>query len=323
MGSSDIKTTGLEHVQAIIDGRVVVPMHETLGFKFREAAEGRVVLTMEPDLSIHGNSLNMTHGGTAASLLNSAMGFAGLTGLPEGKINVPLKYTIDLIRPITSQTGLVRTVGKLTQAGTTKIFSKAHLLDREGRVLAKGSGTYAIRDSSELSYDSSGPRFSPHSHVEIVRADTAQEERAYSEPVQTMVDGKRAIPLHDSLRFEFERATDGQALITVTPDLGRHGNSLGRIHDGVASALIDSAAGFAILANLPEGKFNSVISFDVHVFNALPSAETLQAVGWVDQINDDDAASGAEILDQNSNVLVRGSATSTVRTLSPDFFGGE
>ena len=68
--------TGLEFVQGLADGTLPLnTIAETLGYDIIEAANGRVVITCEPN-DTHLNPAGTVHGGLSATLLDSAMGLA-------------------------------------------------------------------------------------------------------------------------------------------------------------------------------------------------------------------------------------------------------
>ena len=76
--------SGLEFVQGLVDGTLPLnTIAETLGYDVTEAANGRVVVTAEPNGS-HLNPSGTVHGGLAATLLDSAMGLAIRSNSGEG-----------------------------------------------------------------------------------------------------------------------------------------------------------------------------------------------------------------------------------------------
>src|SRR6266700_2417788 len=67
--------SGLEFVQGLADGTLPLNrMAETLRYDVSEAASGRVVVTARPD-EVHLNPAGTVHGGLAATMLDSCMGW--------------------------------------------------------------------------------------------------------------------------------------------------------------------------------------------------------------------------------------------------------
>ncbi len=136
--------TGLEQLQAIIDGRVPAPpISSHIGLHFVSVADGDVVLTALPDESLY-NPIGSVHGGFAATLLDSACGCAVHTTLPTGVGYTTLDLKVSFLRPITTETGMVTAHGWVTRSGRRAAFAEADIRDADGRVLATASSTCLI-----------------------------------------------------------------------------------------------------------------------------------------------------------------------------------
>lgn len=136
--------SGLEFVQALVDGRLPPPpMANTLSFRLVEADEGRAVFTGEPSADFY-NPIGSVHGGWAATVLDSCMGCAVQTTLPAGVGYTTLEFKIDLVRAITSATGPVRGEGRVIKSGRRVALADGELRDGEGRLLARGTTTCLV-----------------------------------------------------------------------------------------------------------------------------------------------------------------------------------
>ena len=136
--------SGLEFVQALIDGRLPSPpMATTLSFRLVEADEGRAVFTGEPSTEFY-NPIGSVHGGWAATVLDSCMGCAVQTTLPAGVGYTTLEFKIDLVRAITGGTGPVRGEGRVIKSGRRVALADGELRDGEGRLLARGTTTCLV-----------------------------------------------------------------------------------------------------------------------------------------------------------------------------------
>lgn len=90
--------SGLQFVQGLADGTLPLNMiAKTLGYDVTEAADGRVVITAEPNDS-HLNPAGTVHGGLAATLLDSCMGLAVQSTLEQGVSQTTLEFKISLLR---------------------------------------------------------------------------------------------------------------------------------------------------------------------------------------------------------------------------------
>ena len=136
--------SGLEFVQGLADGSLPLNMiAETLGYDVVEAVNGRVVVVAEPGTA-HLNPAGTVHGGFAATLLDSCMGLAVQSTLEKGIAQTTLEFKISLLRPITTETGLIKAEGTVLGRGRRIGTAEGRLTDRQGRLLAHGTTTCLI-----------------------------------------------------------------------------------------------------------------------------------------------------------------------------------
>jgi len=137
-------STGLEYLKRIVAGEIPgVPIGETLGFRVIEVERGRIVLAGNPDKRSY-NLIGSVHGGWAASIIDSALALSTLSSLDEKSGFTTLDIKINYLRPITVETGEVRAEGRVIHAGRRVALCEARLTDREGKLLAHGTGTCLI-----------------------------------------------------------------------------------------------------------------------------------------------------------------------------------
>ncbi len=136
--------SGLQFVQGLADGTLPLNMiAKTLGYDVTEAADGRVVITAEPNDS-HLNPAGTVHGGLAATLLDSCMGLAVQSTLEKGVSQTTLEFKISLLRPITPATGLIPAEGVVMSRGRRIGTAEGRITDGNGRLLAHGTTTCLI-----------------------------------------------------------------------------------------------------------------------------------------------------------------------------------
>ncbi|WP_054308789.1 PaaI family thioesterase [Mesorhizobium sp. 1M-11] len=142
--------TGLELLRRVIDGRYPAPpMAYQLSFALTEAEEGRVVFRGMPNEK-HLNPMGGVHGGWAATLLDSALGCVVQTLLAKGEAYATAEFKVNLMRPITPNTGEVVCEGKIMHKGRTLAVSEATMKDSAGRLLAFGTETCSIFSVANL-----------------------------------------------------------------------------------------------------------------------------------------------------------------------------
>jgi uncharacterized protein (TIGR00369 family) len=137
--------TGLELLRAIAAGDARgAPIARLLGFEAVEAEEGRVVFAAVPGPE-HYNPLGVVHGGLAATLLDSAMGCAVHSTLPDGVGYTTLELKVNFTRPITSDTGRVVCEGTVVHPGGRVATAEGRVIaERTGKLLAHGTTTCLI-----------------------------------------------------------------------------------------------------------------------------------------------------------------------------------
>lgn len=135
--------SGLEFFEAWSTGEVTPPMAATLGFDLEDFGDGYVELATTPD-EFHYNPYGTAHGGLAATLLDTATACAVQTRLPAGVGLATLNLSVNYLRPVTSETGPVRCLGKIVSMGRTVAVSEANMTDETGRVLARATATCVL-----------------------------------------------------------------------------------------------------------------------------------------------------------------------------------
>jgi uncharacterized protein (TIGR00369 family) len=107
------------------------------------AEPGRAVFEMEPGPQ-HYNPIGSVHGGIALTLLDSAMGCAVHTTLEQGDRYTTLEVKTNFVRPITSDTGVIRCEGIVLHRGARVATAEGRVTDSVGRLLAHGTTTCLI-----------------------------------------------------------------------------------------------------------------------------------------------------------------------------------
>ena len=136
--------SGLEFMMGIARGEVpAAPIAKALGFRAHEFSHGRAVFRGTPSIDVY-NPIGSVHGGWAGALLDSCMGCAVHTTLPQGMGYTTLEYKINLVRGMTVDTGEVEAIGTVINAGKRVGVSEGTIRDAKGNVLAHGTTTCLI-----------------------------------------------------------------------------------------------------------------------------------------------------------------------------------
>lgn len=139
-------TQGLELLKGMIEGRhPAPPIAETLDFTMVEVSSGKCTFAGYPSRK-HYNPSGTVHGGFAATLLDSAMGCAVHTLVPQGKGFTTLEIKVNYVRPMFENTGEVRCEAQIINMGKTVATADGKILDGKGRLLAHGTTTCLIFD---------------------------------------------------------------------------------------------------------------------------------------------------------------------------------
>ena len=135
---------GLDFVRAIFATQLPEPPIMQTVEPFDCTAEpGLVVIHSEPGLR-HYNPIGSVHGGYAAILLDSAMGLAVQSTLPAGTGYTTLEFKISFVRGMSEASGVIRTEGRVLNAGRRVATAEARITDAKGRLLAHATTTCLV-----------------------------------------------------------------------------------------------------------------------------------------------------------------------------------
>jgi uncharacterized protein (TIGR00369 family) len=138
--------SGVEFLQAVMQEKIPAPpIALLLGFTIDEVEEGRVVFTVEPG-EHHYNPIGVVHGGLAATLLDSAMGCAIHSLLPQGRAYTTLEIKVNFVRAIKRESGRLRAVGTVLHLGGRIATAEGQIVDSSGQLYAHATTTCILLD---------------------------------------------------------------------------------------------------------------------------------------------------------------------------------
>ena len=135
--------SGLEILQAIIRGEISHPtIASTVPMQFLEAEAGRVLFQATASEN-HKNPMGGTHGGFAATVLDSVTGCAVHTMLEAGIPFSTIELNIKMLRPVPLHTTLMAE-GKLINLSRSLGVSEGTLKNESGKLYAHATSTCMI-----------------------------------------------------------------------------------------------------------------------------------------------------------------------------------
>lgn len=137
--------TGLEILKDVFEGRLPPPpIAQTMGFTPVHVEQGKAVFEGEPGEHLY-NPIGVVHGGFAMTLLDSSMGCSIHSTLAVGERYTTLELKTNFVRPITLDTGRVRSEGVVIHRGGTIATAEGKLIAVvSGKLLAHATTTCLI-----------------------------------------------------------------------------------------------------------------------------------------------------------------------------------
>ena len=140
------ETSSLEVFQKMVAGELPQPpIAGTLDFRLAKIQSGRAEFVSKSKIDYY-NPLGTTHGGYIATLLDSAMGCAIQSTLAAGKGSTSLEFKVNFVRPVFDETGTLRAIGEIINAGKQIVTAEAKLTDENGKLYAHATTTCFVFD---------------------------------------------------------------------------------------------------------------------------------------------------------------------------------
>ena len=137
---------GIDLLRAIGDGTLPpAPIASVFGLRGVEVGDGRVVFECEPDQSAY-NPIGVVHGGLVCTLADTVAGCAVHSTLGAGVGYTSIDINVSYLRPVTSESGVLRATGLVTKRGRRVAFATAAIVDGTGRLVATAGSNCLIMD---------------------------------------------------------------------------------------------------------------------------------------------------------------------------------
>jgi len=110
-----------------------------------EADSGWAVFLGIPELR-HCNPFGTVHGGWFSTLLDSALGCAIQSALPEGRSYTTVELSVNIVRAAAPSTGALRAAATLIHSGMQIATAQARVEDENGKLYAHATTTCVVFD---------------------------------------------------------------------------------------------------------------------------------------------------------------------------------
>lgn len=114
-----------------------------LGMEAELIEHGQVVFVFEASEQF-ANPFGTVHGGIIATVLDSAMGMAALTTMPEGASAPTFGLEVKFLRPVATDAGHLRAEGVVVHSGRRVVIAEGRLVGADGGLLATATTTCLV-----------------------------------------------------------------------------------------------------------------------------------------------------------------------------------
>ena len=130
-------------LQRALDNATFAPWVRQLGMVVRSAADGEVVLGL-PVVPIHVHGGGVLCGQTLMAAADTAMVLAVVSRLGEFRPMTTVQLQTSFLRPIPGDGGEATVIARVLRLGRTLAFGEIEVSDRDGRLAAHATTTYAF-----------------------------------------------------------------------------------------------------------------------------------------------------------------------------------
>ena len=117
---------------------------DELGIEPVRIGDGECVMELEIEPR-HLSRARRVHGGVYFAMLDTVMGRAIISRLPQGRGCATIDAHINYFRP--AQQGRIRAIGACIRMTRRTAYAEGTLLDDDGHMLARSSGTFFLTDT--------------------------------------------------------------------------------------------------------------------------------------------------------------------------------
>jgi acyl-CoA thioesterase len=119
------------------------PMLKHMNLSVVAAGDGTAKVTALPAPQF-ANQMGRMHGGYVATLIDTVLGCAVMSRLPDGTGYGTVDLNVKFVRKIDVETGPLTATAEVLHAGRTMLTAVASVADASGRLYAHGAGTFLV-----------------------------------------------------------------------------------------------------------------------------------------------------------------------------------
>lgn len=135
--------SGLAAIRRKLASGELSEMHAHMNMKTVDVGDGWAVIESQA-LHIFDNAYGRTHGGFAATLIDTAIGVAVMAHLPAGTPAGTIDLNVKYVRKIEPAVGKLIAKGTVIHAGRTLLTAEARVEDSKGVLYAHGSASFLV-----------------------------------------------------------------------------------------------------------------------------------------------------------------------------------
>ena len=134
----------IEWMRDIIAGAAPPPpLASAFGFVFELAEPGHVIFSV-PAHEWTSNPAGVVHGGFTSTLLDTVLTLAVQTNVPQGRMATTTDLHVHMVRPAIPDGGALTGEATAVHVGTTLATAEGRVTDAAGKLIAHGTGSFAI-----------------------------------------------------------------------------------------------------------------------------------------------------------------------------------
>ncbi len=119
------------------------PMAELFGIRVGSVDNGSAELHVSPQEKFF-NPMQRLHGGFAATVIDSALGHAVGSKVPDGSLFGTIDLKVTYVRKLDMGSGEMKCVASVLHSGRTVLTGEAKLFDASGALCAHGTATFMV-----------------------------------------------------------------------------------------------------------------------------------------------------------------------------------